>query len=334
MKKRQLTYLEFSAKKAIDASVIFVFGEEDFLKDRVLATLYKMNGASEGLDFGIYYADEIKPREAVEQLDLMPFIAPKKIVVLKNIDIYKSEELKILASYTQNPAETSLLIMTATKPDMRLASYKTISANALGIECPSPRNTNDLSTWVKAEIKNRQMHFDNEALALFTQIVEFNYHTVENELEKLYLTTAGKAVTRDTVLDCVGQSKAKNIFDLQNALGQKDMKKALTALNSMLDNQESVIYIIVMLTRYFTVIWKISALLEKKVGESEIVAKYLPEIPPFFRKDYLAAGKKYPLKQIRKVFGALLKIDSDLKSIQLQEDIAAQMLVMEITTYG
>ena len=98
----------------------------------------------------------------------------------------------------------------------------------------------------------------------------------------------------------------------------------------MILNNESAIFIIAMLTRFFSLIWKVVALRKKNLSDSEITTRHLMEIYIKYRSDYIKFASNYSKKDIEKVFSMLLQTDVDLKSLNTKEEIILETLIYNI----
>jgi DNA polymerase III subunit delta len=92
------------------------------------------------------------------------------------------------------------------------------------------------------------------------------------------------------------------------------------------DRQE--LMIISMLTRYFTILWKLSEAVQitrsaDELGRTVGVASY-------FVQEYLSALQKYRPEQIERAFQALCEADIAIKTSNETPDIALQKALMQI----
>lgn len=297
MKKSSATYhfeflRNFPSQKA--QSVYYIFGQENYLKDKVLSEITKRfkTPGTEEFDFTILHADTDSAVMALEQLEMIPFLAKYRLVIIKNFDTMKASDKDLIAEYVQNPVLTSILVLTAEKIDERVKANKLISKEAEKIICRSPYNSTDIVKWLNSEVTKRKIFIDNDSKELFARSIELNYQIAANELEKLIIYTKGKErIEEEDVKAVVGKSRTNKIFDLQNEIGKMNVKKALAILENMISNNESAVFVIIMLSAFFQTLWKIKALQKKNISNSEIDSRYLPEIFYSFRKDYITYAK-------------------------------------------
>ncbi|MCK5050851.1 MAG: DNA polymerase III subunit delta [Candidatus Cloacimonetes bacterium] len=314
-------------------SVYYIFGPENYLKDIVLKEIsgrFKSSG-SEDFDFIILHADTDSATNALEQLEMMPFMAKFRLVILKNFDTMKASDKLLIAEYIQNPVPTSILVLTAAKIDERAKANKMISEKAMKIICRSPYSTVDILKWLNVETKEKKIFMDNDSKELFTRSIELDYQLAANELEKLIIYTKGKgSITIEDVRETVGKSRTNKVFDLQNEIGKRNLEKSLTILENMIANNESAVFVIIMLSTFFRTLWRVKALQRSNLSNSEIENRYLPEIFYKFRKDYVNYAKNYSKKAIQEIFSLLLQADIDAKSLNLKDEIILEILVYKI----
>jgi DNA polymerase-3 subunit delta len=93
--------------------------------------------------------------------------------------------------------------------------------------------------------KERKLEFQNGALELFVLLTGGDTRQIENELEKIDIYLAEKrGVDVDLVRDLVPLSRAGVIFELGNALAERDLERALRLVRRLLDQGESAIGIL------------------------------------------------------------------------------------------
>ncbi len=334
--KKEYPHYEFipRLKNAKFFPVYFIYGTENYVMDSVLKAIidkFKTSGAEE-FDLNTFYGEDCSLVSVLEQLETPPFMAKYQIVVLKNFDKLKAKDKDFIADYTQNPLDSSLLILTAESNDRRFAANKKINKEAVKVTCKPPYGTDNIIGFLKNEIKKNNVIMDIKAIELFANSIDLNYLIAANELEKLIIYTKNSAkITSDDVLECVGKSKINKIFDLQDALGEKDLKTSLRIMENMITNDINGVYIITMLSRYFLGLWKILSLRKKNISDSEIKNRYLPDVFAIYRNKRINAAKRFDLKKIKMILYLFLQADIDLKSLdQKLEKLLMERLVYQI----
>ncbi len=172
---------------------------------------------------------------------------------------------------------------------------------------------------------------NSAAINLFAESIDPDYLTASNELEKLQLLTKDSGrISIDDVAESVGRSKTNSVFELQNSLGAKNLKRSMQIVENMLDNNEPGVYILVMLNRFFISLWKINALRKRNLSDAEIMKRHMMDIFQSKRESYLKFSANYNKHRLTKVFSLLLQADIDLKSLNVKEEILIEILIHKI----
>ncbi len=316
-----------------------IYGEDAFQKDIILKMIVEKYSDTEmdDFDFITFYGDEYpankKPIDVLEQLESLPFLTKNKIIVLKNFDKMTADNLMMIAEYLENPVKTSLLILVGNKLDKRFKAGKIIADIALNIQCYPPYNASSIMKWLNTELSRQKIKMETNALELFANSIELDFMIASTELEKLIIYTHNsRNISIDDVEETVGKSKKNKIFDLQNSIGKKNLKKALSIIENMFSHtsEKIGIYVVTMLTRYFITIWKVAILRDKNLSDSEITSRYLKNIYFKFRNDYLNAADHYSVNETKNILSILMNADYDLKSKNIDEKIILETMIINI----
>jgi DNA polymerase-3 subunit delta len=320
-------------KKHLAPPIIVISGEDSYYRDLAVNSAIKMLIPPENREFDYYlcYGEEVSSEDILEQLEMIPFMNDLRVVVVKNFDAMNTESKNRLAKYAENSSVSSKLIITSDKIDQRLKSVKTILKDATHVTCKAAYNAGDMTKWLKGRLLTEKITMEPKAVEFFANMIDLDYLEAENTLQKLLIHIGNSSmITLSDVKDCLGSFKANTIFELQNAIGDKSKMKAVSVLESMLENGENAIMIITMLTRFFTILWKINALQRQHISPKEIKDNHMKEVFWKFRDDYIKFSKNYKLKSLRKCFGILYKTDCDLKSLNIKESILLELMTIKI----
>ncbi len=322
---------EFSNQKP--QQIYYVVGTEAYLKDQVYHAIKSRfsRKESEDFDFSLIYGDSDEAMQALEYLDMNPFLAEQRLVVIKAFEQVKAEGKKMIADYAGNPSKKSILVLLADKSDGRSAANKTIEENSVNISCRPPYSAQDISRWLRVELRDKKILMDNDSIAIFAGSIEPDYLIASNELEKLiiYTKNSGK-ISRADVEEVIGKSKTNKIFDLQDAIGKRNLRDAVRILDNMIMNNEPAVYIITMLARFFVQIWKVTALRQRSISDSEITNRYLTDVFFKYRNNYNIYANHYTLRETKSALSLLLQADTDAKSLNIKEEIILNTLIFKI----
>jgi len=341
MQQYKLTGLDFRLQfpKLPPSPLYLIHGEDEYYKEQCLRFLIDTWAppSSRDFDYAVFYGGEAPISLICEQLDILPFLAENRVVVVKEVDKYDANSLKALLPYLENPVPNAILILTAVKMDERLVFFKTIDKQGHTIKCPEPKYPKDLRLWLERELKQLNRAIEPRAMEFFIQQLPFDYYLAWQELQKLLLITEeGKPITYDSVKASLGVERSNSIFDLQNAVGSRNLKESLTILTNMLSAGEQPIAIISILTNYYLLLWRIQIYRSQHLSDQEIISiKMKREINAYFGNTYLQAAKQYPLAVFPDLFQLLAQIDTDMKSLgQVKPEILMTQFIYQIVQIG
>lgn len=338
---------KFSEQKAADflksfpsnriSPVYLIFGDELFLKDMVRDILidHLIPPDKRDFDYSILYGEDTRAEDILEQVEMMPFMAERKVVLIKNADDMKAEQQKRLIPYLENPAPFSVIVFLAEKIDRRQTFYKMLTQNFQSVECARTRNPREFEQWVAEHARLKGVKMDIDTVRFFAGMIDMDLLTAANEFEKLLLYTGNtNRITREDLERVVAALKKTTVYDLQNAVGMKDTKRAVSILGRLIQQGESPVFFTIMLTTFFTTLWRMDALRRRRVPDTRIMEEHMPEVFPFFRKNYFHFLERYDTIQLREVFDILYQTDSDLKSIDVDPGILAEIMIWKICLTG
>lgn len=256
--------------KAATANIYAVVGSDEAEVKRAAAELaQKLTPANSG-DFGLEIIDgaadnaeqaATRIRSTIEALNTLPFMGGGKLVWLKNANFLADNPIGRAASVVAALEELTAVIsgdigsdvtflLSAAEVDKRRTFYKSLGKRAeLQV---FDRLDSTRSGWeeeaietVRTRAKKRKLQFDDDALDLFVLLTGGDTRQIDNELEKIDIYLGEKRkVDVDLVRALVPLSRAGVIFELGNALAERDLERALRLVRRLLDQGETAIGIL------------------------------------------------------------------------------------------
>lgn len=337
MAKKDILQYKFIAeyKKHLKANCFFIHGEDSYLKQETLNLLVNQFADKQAreFDFEIFFADETSPEQVIDQLEQYPFFAQNKTIVYRDVHTLAANKLAVIADYVTDPNPSSKLLLTADKIDKRKKANKQIFENCVSVVCNQPRSSKNISGWLFQELKKSNIQMDRLAMNIFIEAVELDYQVALNELEKLIIKANGRKITQKDVLESVGYSRTHNVFELQNSLGNKDVKTSIKNYENLIENRESEVFILIMITNFFFQLWEIKAKQREGISDSEIKKNYMQKVFYSKKDDYLQYAKNYKYNDIVDAFELLLDTDTKLKTMStVPKSILLEIVILKICT--
>lgn len=302
-------------KNKIYYPVYFFAGEEsyfidilsDFIEEHVL------NETEKEFNQTILYGRDTDVLTLISTAKRFPMMANYQVVIVKEAqNILKIEELQ---SYVENPLSSTLLVLNYKykKIDKRKSFFKALNKNGVLFESKKVYE-NQLGAWISKYVGDRGYTITPKATAMLTEFIGTELSKVVNEVNKLMINVPKNAQIDDVQVERdIGISKDYNIFELQNAIGTKDIEKANRIVHYYAANpkENPLIKTIALLLGFFTKLLLYHQLQDKSRNN---VAAAL-SVNPFFVKGYQVAGKNYNMKKLARIISYLREYDLKSKGV-------------------
>jgi len=329
-----MTYAEFqqAVRARRLAPIYLLYGEEDFLIDEGVQAIieHALDPGMKSFNLDVMDGSKVDAKDVVAHASSFPMMGPRRVVVVKEFEKLVGDESarEIITAYISRPLESTCLTLVSLEPDFRRKPFTDLKKKATLVEC-KPMYDQHVPSWIADRIKRQGKEANVEACRLIQAYVGNSLRSLQNEIEKLFIFVGERdQITSEDVATVVGASKGYTIFELQDAIGRKDAKEAVKILERMLTLGQSPQMIIVMLTRFFNQLWKLSDLKLRRVPDSEIAREI--GIPPYFVKQYLEFRSNFTTEQIEQNFKSLLEADTVLKTTMRDAHLVLDILVVSL----
>ncbi len=310
--------------------VYYFFGEDSYSIDNTVKYIQNAMEPFITSDFDkeTFYGESKNLNEVLNFAATFPFSSEKKLIIFKEFE--KVRDKKNLTSYLKSPVDFTTLIITHEGKISSLDSepYKSLLQNNFIFEAKELKGSSLINWLIDYSTKNKRT-LTSENAQLLVDIVGENRSLLEAQLEKIFIFLADeKEITLEAIKSLSTSLKEFNIFDLQNALAEKDKTKALKISYNLLEKGSEPIQIVYMLTRYFTQLARLNELKAKGGSEYEIARSIGTH--PFYLKEYFKARSRYSDEDLFNVVKALLKADLSIKTTTMEPKVLLTILIEEI----
>lgn len=308
-----------------------ITGDEPYFVDALRRRFLEktLDPSAHSFNFNTFRGEETRPGAVLSVANTFPVLSPRRLIVIQNADQLKDDE-GLLLDYVSNPSESTILVFIAEKPDMRKKLFSTLKKKAALMSCPRLRER-ELPLWVRQEARKLGLHLSEEALWFLKEHLGCNLLAVHQELEKLVLYQAGNddkpEITMDVVQAVIGSGRSHSVFELTDAVGRRDLEKALRLLRALLAEGAHPLFVLTMLTR----LWRQMATAKILItsGQSSAVAKKVP-MPPSLLQSFLQQLKNWSLEDIQGAYDLSLSADSQLKGSALPGKSILETLLLDL----
>lgn len=300
-------------QKKIYHPIYFLMGEETYFIDKISDYIsdHVLTDAEKGFNQTILYGKDVESHTIIANARRFPMMSNYQVIIIREAqNIKKIEELE---SYVKNPLNSTILVINYKYKtiDKRKTFAKLIDQKGILFEAKKIYD-NQLPAWIIAYLKNHNYSIMPQAAAMLSEYLGTDLGKVVNELDKLIITLpAGSKISPDHIEKNIGISKEFNVYELQNALGERDLLKANRIINYFGANPSAnpMPVVITSLFSYFSKILNYHFLDDKSQNN---VASVL-QVHPFFVKTYVAAAKNYNIRKLVEIISILREFDMKSK---------------------
>jgi len=303
-------------KKKEYKPVYFLHGNESYFIDAIADFIEKkvLSNGEKSFNQTILYGKETEFKQVVDTARRYPMMAPYQVVILK--EAQEMRTLKQLVTYVEKPAETTILVICHKHKrfDSRTKLGKVLKKNAVLFESKKLYD-NQLPDWIHNYLKTKGFTIKPNATALIAEYLGTNLSKVANELDKLAINLPkGTDITQQHIQNNIGISKDYNVFELQKALGQKQVTKVNRIIQYFGSNPKKnpMVMMVGSLYNYFSKIYMLHFL--RHAGDPDILSA-LKLRSSFFLREYKAAARKYSKPQTEQVLSILKEYDLKSKGV-------------------
>jgi DNA polymerase-3 subunit delta len=290
--------------------VYFLAGDEpyyiDIIADYIEANV--LNEAEKSFNQIIIYGDDTSVPAIIDTARRFPMMASHQVVIVREAQSLK--KIEDLVIYAEKPLSSTILVLLYKYKtlDKRTKLCKLLESQGSYFESARVRDYL-IPGWIERYLMTKGIKTDPSASAMLTEYLGTDLHKISNELDKLIITLPqGKPVITTALIEKnIGISKDYNNFELQKAIGEKNILKANMIVNYFADNQKDnpIMVTIASLFGYFTKLLTYHYLQDKSKAN---VASAL-KVNPFFVKDYEISASKYNIGKTFQIISLLRTFD-------------------------
>ncbi len=298
-------------------------GENSFLLQAELRRIVR-DFVAEHTDMALEQLDgeESSSDRIREALQSMPFLASKKLVVLRNPSANKefAEQAQVLL--TEVPEVIDVLLIEP-KLDKRTTLYKYLRANTNFNEY-SPLDQPALAQWAVSFAQQQGASLQRSDAGYLIDRVGLNQHMLSNEIIKL--AQYNPTITRQTIELLTDKTLRGTIFELLDAALAGNTKLALRLYQEQRAMRVEPQQILALLG------WQLHVLALVKAAGSRDTAQIASQakLNPYVVRKSQGIAQHMTMAQVKKLVHDTLALDVRLKSESIDADEALQNLILDL----
>jgi DNA polymerase III subunit delta len=304
-----------------------LYGDEGYLIERargkivdtLLPQLRELNLTS-------YDAGQAPPSEVINTCNTFPCMAQRRIVLVKGAHQYGKNDLRSFSPYLQSPSPTTSLVFIA--EEMTAEFLKEAKDGAFHLERPPQK---EIIPWIRTIARELGKQIASEAAGYLQEAIGRDLQGLYHELFKASLFVGDRErIELKDVEGVVSEIRVTTIFELTKATGERDLKRALRALERIWESGEPPLKILGMISRQFR-----HLLMTKEVlgqgGGTEEVKKQLGISNPYYLRELAAQAKGFSHPALQKALMSLWEADLKLKRNSLSRRLLLEELIIKLS---
>lgn len=298
--------------------VYLLHGDEPYFIDQVLEVIEKELVDESMADFNLHilYGGETNADDIVGVAKSFPMMGDLQLVMVKEAqemaEIKRGSDATSLERYIANPQTSTVLVIAHMHKSMdkRRKLWKALEASKqVRIMSSSRIEDHQVPSWIEKFVKSAGLSIDHNSAFLLSEYLGNDLAKIANEVGKLkVILPTGAAINPDVIQKHIGISKEFNVFELQKALGMKDITKSNRIGNYFAANQKDnpIQMVIPILYTFFTKVLMVHYVQPSELGSALRVPRHI--IP-----EYRQAASNYPIAKLLRIITYLRDCDRSVK---------------------
>jgi DNA polymerase-3 subunit delta len=335
-----------------------LLGDEMFLYERCRHGVLDQFVDPATRDFCLHDMD-LGDTSIFEVLDIAQtpsLMAPFQVLFVRSLkNLYtrgaKKEEFAAIEAYFKSPNPQALILFVADhihiptdlrKMDMqdkdRYERIRETLGDVCGVVELARVNEADAMKWAVETAAAAETKLEPDAARELVDALGADMMMLRSEMEKLLLYVSGKGrITLGDVETMVLAAKQRSLYELTDAISQRDRAKALALLDGLLNasdgGEDAAIGHLYMLARTFR---QMLIILEKNVRDSRAIWQALWQgfrMPPFAAEDLIRQARRYKSRRdLTRALRLIARADVEIRSNPPDKRLVLERLVIELAS--
>ncbi len=326
-----LEELEGDLRKNGFRRVYVILGQEHYRAREAINLLKKKALLPESIsfDYSEFSGADAAADGIMASAGTFPMLAKRRVILVTEADRLKEDEQEKLINSLKNQeiSPRSMLILVAENLDHRKRFYKILHELACVVEFQKLKGS-AMERWAESFVRREGYRISVKSLKHVIELAGQDLQSLSSELEKLFLRAGKeKTIPDSAVEDMVRSSRQHSIFELLDAVGNRDRKGALRLLANLLQREAPSAVTAMMARHCRQVLIAKECILE---GNSVQDTAKAAQISPYFLDKFLRQARNADTSVIRQMYIHLAEIDRRLKSSAGDGPMMLEKLICEL----
>lgn len=264
--------------------------------------------------------------EVLDELRTLPFLAKRRVALVRRADKFVSDNRELLEAYFDSPSATGVLILAVKGWASNTRLAKKLPAIGRLTEVEQPK-AGQLPGMMAAYVREKHgKTIERAAAELVVELVGDDLLAVHNEADKLAVYVGdAKTITAKDVEALTGEDRLFGAFEVIDACLVGDVGKATSRMRRMFAADKDAEYRVVGAFAYhFRKMWNAKKMLDEGDSRDWVARK----AGIWYNRDaYFEQLKNVTLRQIGDYLERLAEIDYEVKTGRTRTQVAIERLV-------
>ena len=308
--------------------IYLLYGEERYLKRQYKERLRKaLCGDDDTMNTHFYEGKDISIGEIIDLAETLPFLADRRVIFLTDSGLFKSGGEK-MAEYLASPNETTYFVFTESEIDKRSKLFKTVSSRGYAAEF-AIQDENTLKRWVAGVLAKDNKKISEGTVQLLLSKTGTDMDNIQSELEKLICYCMERDVVTSEDVEAICTTRISNhIFDMINAIADRQQKRALELYYDLLALKEPPMRILFLIARQCNMLLQTKELKARGYDNRTIGSKI--GVPPFIAGKYLTQASRFKTSLLRNAVQQCVETEAAVKSGKMNDRMSVEILILSV----
>jgi DNA polymerase-3 subunit delta len=302
-----------------------LYGSEEYLKklyrDKLRTAII---GDGSDMNYSYFEGKGLDLKEISQIAQTLPFFSDKRLVIIENSGLFKASNE--FAAMVKIIPDSTFFIFVESEVDKRNKLFKMVKDK--GIVCEmNGLDERNLKLFTVSLLKHEKKKITEKTVNYLLDKSGSDMENICNEVEKIICFTMGREVVTQEDIDAVVTVQITGkIFQMIEAIGLKQQRKALYLYYDLLAVREKPLSILFLITRHFNILLQVKDL--KAKGQAFGAIGTIVGIPPFTVKKYIAQAENFTTELLKKALEYCMDIEGQIKTGRMLEKIGVELLII------
>jgi len=267
-----------------------------------------------------------------------PVFSESKLVLVKNTGLFaaskkgegadeseKGDGKEELIAFLKDVPDYCCVVFQEDSVAKNVRPFKAIAASGMVVEFDH-LNDVDLAKWIARMFADNGKKVSRDAVNLLIKLCSNSMDEMNNEIQKICnLAGTRNEISEADVANITGTTIKTAIFDITNALAQKNANRAFAVLEDLTQLNEPIQRLFIMISKRFGQYLVLKEYLAD--GKAEDVAMQKAGFGLNQKRFVLAEVRAFSVKYLRDFVKTCNKLDLDIKNGRLSDRMAVELLI-------